>query len=119
MVIKVAHDWKAEAEGLEFEGLEERLGYYKQLRDGMMANRRKEALDRIKELMAQNELSPDDLAEPRAETSKKPLNTRGPMKPKYRDPANAENVWTGQGRAPKWMPENKEQWTDFLIEKPE
>ena len=30
---------------------------------------------------------------------------RGKVAPKYRDPANAENTWTGRGRMPKWVAE--------------
>jgi len=28
---------------------------------------------------------------------------------KYRDPENADNTWTGKGRAPKWMQEKLDQ----------
>lgn len=28
---------------------------------------------------------------------------RGPVAPKYRDPSNPQNMWTGRGRKPKWV----------------
>lgn len=116
MAIRV-HDWKVEADALEFDDLEERLAHYTQLREGKMEERRKQALAQVKELMAKNGLSAEDLADERRESKKAPSSGRK-MAPKYRNPENAEEVWTGQGRAPRWMPENKEQWVDFLI-KPE
>ena len=38
--------------------------------------------------------------------SRKAGSTRGPsgkVAPKYRDPANAANTWTGRGRMPQWV----------------
>ncbi|MCL7715541.1 H-NS histone family protein [Stenotrophomonas sp. CPCC 101365] len=40
--------------------------------------------------------------------------------PKYRDPANAENIWTGRGRQPRWLAEytaGGRTVEEFLIEK--
>ena len=48
---------------------------------------------------------------------KTPSGSRGPMPPKYRDPETGQ-TWAGQGKPRKWMPKNKEQWVDFLIDKP-
>ena len=59
----------------------------------------------LTELISQPRSSPAmaKLAE-LASTSRPPASwTRGP--PKYRDPRNAENVWTGRGRAPGWFKE--------------
>jgi DNA-binding protein H-NS len=30
-------------------------------------------------------------------------STKKPIAPKYADPANPENTWTGRGRKPKWL----------------
>jgi DNA-binding protein H-NS len=30
-------------------------------------------------------------------------NIKKPVAPKYADPANPENTWTGRGRKPKWF----------------
>ncbi|WP_036213062.1 H-NS family nucleoid-associated regulatory protein, partial [Novilysobacter arseniciresistens] len=29
--------------------------------------------------------------------------TLGKVAPKYRDPSNAENTWTGRGKQPRWL----------------
>ncbi len=44
---------------------------------------------------------------------------RGVVSPKYRDPVNPENTWTGRGRMPRWMAQatkgGKAKKDDFLI----
>jgi len=44
---------------------------------------------------------------------------KGSVTPKYRDPKNPENTWTGRGRMPLWMVAatkgNKAKKEDFLI----
>ena len=44
---------------------------------------------------------------------------KGTVAPKYRDPKNPENTWTGRGRIPRWMATatkgNKAKKEDFLI----
>jgi DNA-binding protein H-NS len=44
---------------------------------------------------------------------------KGSVAPKYRDPKNPENTWTGRGRMPLWMVAatkgNKAKKDDFLI----
>lgn len=43
---------------------------------------------------------------------------KGSVPPKYRDPANAENTWTGRGKPPRWMADylaRGKQKEDFLI----
>ncbi len=37
--------------------------------------------------------------------AKKATGTRGKVAPKYRNPANAEQTWTGRGKAPLWAQE--------------
>lgn len=51
------------------------------------------------------------------------VKSKGPRKgskvePKYRDPANAENTWSGRGKQPRWLAAYTEQGrnlNDFLI----
>ncbi|GAB3334458.1 H-NS family nucleoid-associated regulatory protein [Marilutibacter aestuarii] len=38
----------------------------------------------------------------KAATPRKARKT-GKVAPKYRDPANAENTWTGRGKQPRWL----------------
>ena len=58
-------------------------------------------------------------AAPRA--AKAPRASRGTgakVPPKYRNPANAEQTWTGRGRQPRWMAEEVAKGRkpeDFLI----
>ena len=44
---------------------------------------------------------------------------KGSIAPKYRDPKNPENTWTGRGRMPRWMVAatkgSKAKKEDFLI----
>ncbi len=44
---------------------------------------------------------------------------KGTVAPKYRDPKNPENTWTGRGRMPRWMTAatkgTKARKEDFLI----
>ena len=43
---------------------------------------------------------------------------KGSVPPKYRDPANADNTWTGRGKPPRWMADHLargKQKEDFLI----
>src|SRR6476646_11486782 len=44
---------------------------------------------------------------------------KGSVAPKYRDPKNSENTWSGRGRMPLWMVAatkgNKAKKDDFLI----
>ena len=54
--------------------------------------------------------------------AKKAAKTRGGGKgsvpPKYRDPANADNTWTGRGKPPRWMADylgKGKKKEDFLI----
>mgnify|MGYP001363847627 FL=1 len=44
---------------------------------------------------------------------------KGSVAPKYRDPKNPENTWTGRGRMPRWLSAvtkgGKSKKEDFLI----
>lgn len=44
--------------------------------------------------------------------------TRGPVPPKYRNPDNPAETWTGRGRQPKWVQEALERYSlnDLLIQ---
>jgi len=66
-----------------------------------------EGLKKIKLIAAEYGLTANELKAistgKRSAAKKKVVNTRGPVAPKYRDPGNAENTWTGRGRKPKWV----------------
>ena len=61
---------------------------------------RKEGLEKIKSIAAEYGLSADEL---KSLSGNKALSKRGSVAPKYRDPKDSENTWTGRGRKPKWV----------------
>lgn len=62
--------------------------------------RKAEALDELKALAQAKGFSLDELVD-----GAKRKKVRAPVAPKYADPANPSNTWTGRGRKPKWMVE--------------
>jgi DNA-binding protein H-NS len=48
------------------------------------------------------ELSPGAKVK-KPKTAKKPAKAKARAKPKYRNPENAEQTWTGRGRRPQWF----------------
>ena len=66
-----------------------------------------EGLKKIKLIAAEYGLTAAELkgisSTKRSATRKKVVKKRGPVAPKYRDPSNAQNTWTGRGRKPKWV----------------
>jgi DNA-binding protein H-NS len=64
----------------------------------------------VEELVAQG----SDLVATRKPT------TRKPVEPRYRNPANADETWTGRGKQPRWLAAKVAegaQLADFLINK--
>jgi DNA-binding protein H-NS len=61
---------------------------------------RKEGLEKIKSIAAEYGLSADEL---KSLSANKVSSKRGSVAPKYRDPNNPEQTWTGRGRKPKWV----------------
>ena len=66
-----------------------------------------EGLKKIKLIAAEYGLTASELkgisSTKRSVAKKRVAKKRGPVAPKYRDPSNAENTWTGRGRKPKWV----------------
>ncbi len=70
------------------------------------------AVARILQIAAENRISATQIAEamkerkparPKGAAKRKPASgARGKVAPKYRNPANAEQTWTGRGKAPLW-----------------
>ena len=61
---------------------------------------RKEGLEKIKSIAAEYGLSADEL---KSLSGNIAVGKRGSVAPKYRDPKDSENTWTGRGRKPKWV----------------
>jgi DNA-binding protein H-NS len=62
---------------------------------------RQEGLEKIKQLATEYGLSVDELKA--LGNTNKTTAKRSPVPPKYRDPNNPSNTWTGRGRKPKWV----------------
>lgn len=73
-------------------------------------------VERIRSLMADYELTVDDIApkrgrgRPSKNAASRP-NVRAALPPKYRDPKTGK-TWSGRGRAPGWLGKNSKR---FLI----
>jgi DNA-binding protein H-NS len=63
---------------------------------------RKEGLEKIKSIVAEYGFTPDEI---KSLIGSRLTANRGKVAPKYRDPNNSENMWTGRGRKPKWVGE--------------
>lgn len=68
----------------------------------LIAQRRHEALDQLKEQIALLGFSIDDLAPKRKRAS-------GPVPTRYRDPDAPDNVWSGRGKQPTWLRDKLER----------
>ena len=65
-----------------------------------------EGLKKIKLIAAEYGLSASELKNlsvVKARKVKPKTEKRGPVAPKYRDPSDSANTWTGRGRKPKWV----------------
>lgn len=69
----------------------------------------KSALETVRGLVAEFDLSRNDVFPGQAGVSGVIQRTNGhakvknPVAPKYRDPANAGNTWAGRGKHPRWL----------------
>jgi len=58
-------------------------------------------LDEIRKMAAGIGLSTDELVQHLRGQHRKP--STGKVPPKYRDPANPANLWSGRGKRPRWL----------------
>lgn len=75
------------------------------------------AIQTIEDLVSQNGLTLDEVQKAAfpGKRGRKPKGDGAPVTkadPKYRDPADAMNTWTGRGRQPTWFKEAVAQGTD-------
>jgi DNA-binding protein H-NS len=71
----------------------------------LIAQRRHEALEQLKQQISVLGFSVDDLAP-------KKKRGRSPTGPRYRDPNQPDNVWSGRGKPPRWLQERLDQGHD-------
>jgi DNA-binding protein H-NS len=65
---------------------------------------RAEAIQNAKKIIADFGLNARDLGLPAVGgSSRKSGDARASVAPKYRDPQNPENTWTGRGKPPRWL----------------
>lgn len=88
------------------------------------ADARAEAITKIVGLVTEFELSADELNRAlvgKGKPGRKPgsKSTRSTVAPKYRNPADPSQTWTGRGVAPAWIKDvPKDERGPFLIEQP-
>ena len=68
----------------------------------LIAKRRHEALEELKQKVAVLGFTVDDLAPKKKRASATPLA-------KYRDPEMLDNIWSGRGKPPTWLRDKIEQ----------
>jgi len=73
----------------------------KLISDAQMALAKKqEVADKVRKLALDNGLNISDLVAAEKTKAKKP---RGKVAPKYKNPENGSETWTGRGRQPRWV----------------
>ena len=71
----------------------------------LIAQRRHEALEQLKQQISVLGFSVDDLVP-------KKKRGRSPTGPRYHDPNQPDNVWSGRGKPPRWLQERLDQGHD-------
>lgn len=83
----------------------------------LLARSNGKVIAKIVQLAKDNGISAAQIAEalkgdkPKATRAKKSSGKRAAVAPKYRNPANANETWTGRGRAPLWAKALKDAGT--------
>jgi DNA-binding protein H-NS len=62
----------------------------------LLDSKRTESLEQLKQQMVNLGFGPKDLA-------RRKKGSRAPAKPKYENPENPAEKWSGRGKPPKWM----------------
>jgi DNA-binding protein H-NS len=65
--------------------------------EGFVERKKREAVKELEDLAKSHGYSLDELL------GAKPSRKRAPAKPKYANPANSAETWTGRGRRPRWV----------------
>lgn len=99
--------------------LERQLAEAKKEADAQRAQERAIVIKQVNELIANNDIRAEELTFPRSLKGGKasaPKSSNGTAgKPRYRDPETG-STWTGHGKAPGWIPKDKEERKRFLIQ---
>ncbi len=65
---------------------------------------KREVVAKVKALLADHGMTLDDL--PGRSAAKPAKATKGTVPPKYRNPKDSSQTWTGRGRKPRWVAEH-------------
>lgn len=77
-----------------------------------------EAYQQIVEVAKSVGMSLEELVDYGRKGKKKTTSEKAPVEPKYRNPANASETWTGRGKKPRWLQaavDAGKKLEDFLI----
>lgn len=85
---------------LESAQLKELVSAANNLIEARQSEEKKEAMDQIKRLAAEHGLQVDVKTE-----GGKASKSRTPLPPKFSNPDNAQQTWSGRGARPKWFKE--------------
>lgn len=81
--------------------LQQRENLEKQIQEARQRENQ-EAVDKVRALVAEFELTPDDIFGNPRKPGKGSASTGQKVAPKYRNPATGD-TWTGRGKPPKWI----------------
>jgi DNA-binding protein H-NS len=107
------------ASNTQIQKLEKQLAALKKKEASKQVNAQKRAMDRILKIAKDAGMSPADLVAAlggakgksartvKAANSKKSSRAGVKVAPKYRDPSNPSQTWTGRGKSPAWVLELK------------
>jgi len=65
--------------------------------------KKQEVAEKVRKLAHDNGLDISDLMAADKPKKTKAKKTRGKVAPKYKNPANGSETWTGRGRQPRWV----------------
>lgn len=65
--------------------------------------KKKEIAEKVRKLAKDNGLEISDLLAADKPNKAKAKKSRGKVAPKYKNPANGSETWTGRGRQPRWV----------------
>lgn len=68
---------------------------------------KREVVNKVKALLAEHGMTLDDL--PGRSASKGSKGGKGSVAPKYRNPKDPSQTWTGRGRKPRWVADHLEK----------
>ena len=65
--------------------------------------KKQEVAEKLRKLAQDNGLNISDLMTAEKQKKAKTKKPRGKVAPKYKNPANGSEAWTGRGRQPRWV----------------